>query len=61
MGVARSSFWRGIGLIWSIDRIAYALGYYKVAEKRIPDLGVSFIATLILVLGSVVVVVWSHI
>ncbi|MBT4740211.1 MAG: hypothetical protein HOO09_07485 [Rhodospirillaceae bacterium] len=48
-------------MIWSIDRIAYALGYYKVAEKRIPDLGVSFIATLILVLGSVVVVVWSHI
>ena len=57
-----SDMWAGgIGLVWSIGRVVYALGYYTDAEKRFPGLGISFIATLILVLGSVVAVVWSHI
>lgn len=50
----------GIGFIWCVGRIIYALGYYNASEKRFPGLMASFIATAVLVLGSVIAVVWSH-
>jgi uncharacterized membrane protein YecN with MAPEG domain len=44
----------GIGAIWVIGRILYALGYYQVAEKRALGFGISLLTTLVLLLGSLV-------
>ena len=41
-----------IGAIWIVGRILYAWGYYQAAEKRGPGFGISFLATVILLLGS---------
>ncbi|NKB43471.1 MAG: MAPEG family protein [Alphaproteobacteria bacterium] len=57
-----SDMWAAaVGLVWCVGRLVYAIGYHRDAEKRFPGLGVSFIATLTLILGSVVAVVWPHI
>ena len=42
-----------IGLIWVIGRVIYALGYYKAPEKREIGFGVSSMATLALLGGTV--------
>ena len=42
-----------LGIIWVIGRILYAWGYYQAAEKRGPGFGISFLATAILLLGSI--------
>jgi uncharacterized membrane protein YecN with MAPEG domain len=42
----------GIGTIWVIGRILYALGYYQAAEKRALGFGISLLTTLVLLLGS---------
>ncbi len=44
----------GIGAIWVIGRILYALGYYQTAEKRALGFGISLLTTLVLLLGSLV-------
>jgi glutathione S-transferase len=41
-----------LGAIWVFGRILYAWGYYQAAEKRGPGFGISTLATLILLLGS---------
>jgi glutathione S-transferase len=42
-----------LGSIWVIGRILYAWGYYQAAEKRGPGFGIAFLATAILLLGSI--------
>jgi glutathione S-transferase len=42
-----------LGAVWIIGRILYAWGYYQAAEKRGPGFGVSSLATIVLLLGSV--------
>ena len=42
-----------LGTIWVSGRIFYAWGYYQAAEKRGPGFGISFLATVILLLGSI--------
>jgi glutathione S-transferase len=41
-----------IGSIWILGRILYAWGYYQAAEKRGPGFGISSLATIVLLLGS---------
>jgi glutathione S-transferase len=41
-----------LGLVWIIGRALYAWGYYQSADKRGPGFGISIMATIILVLGS---------
>lgn len=43
-----------LGAIWLVGRVLYAWGYYQAAEKRGPGFGISFLATVILLLGSLV-------
>jgi glutathione S-transferase len=43
-----------LGSIWIVGRILYAWGYYQAAEKRGPGFGISFLATVILLLGALV-------
>ena len=44
----------GVGAAWIVGRIAYAWGYYQAAEKRTIGFGISSLATLILLGGSLV-------
>ncbi len=46
-----------LGMVWIIGRILYAWGYYQAAEKRGPGFGLSFLATIVLLLGSLIGVV----
>ncbi len=41
-----------LGAIWVFGRILYAWGYYQAAEKRGPGFGISSLATIVLLLGS---------
>ena len=41
-----------IGLFWPIGRILYALSYYAAAEKRFAGFGLTFLPSIILVLGG---------
>jgi glutathione S-transferase len=41
-----------IGSVWILGRILYAWGYYQAAEKRGPGFGISSLATIVLLLGS---------
>jgi glutathione S-transferase len=41
-----------LGTIWIVGRILYAWGYYQAAEKRGPGFGISSLATIVLILGS---------
>jgi glutathione S-transferase len=41
-----------LGLVWIVGRIIYAWGYYQAAEKRGPGFGLSSVATIVLILGS---------
>ncbi len=41
-----------IGAVWVFGRILYAWGYYQAAEKRGPGFGISSLATIVLLLGS---------
>lgn len=47
----------GIGTIWIIGRIIYAWGYYQAAEKRGPGFGIASLATIALILGSLIGIV----
>ncbi|NER36797.1 MAG: MAPEG family protein [Oscillatoria sp. SIO1A7] len=47
----------GIGFVWIVGRILYAWGYYQEAEKRLPGFGISALATLALLGGSLVAIV----
>ena len=43
-----------IGLFWPIGRIVFALGYIAAAEKRSVGFGITFFASIILLLGGLV-------
>jgi len=43
--------------IWLVGRTFYAWSYYQAAEKRGPGFGISFLATAVLLLGSLVGIV----
>jgi glutathione S-transferase len=44
----------GIGVIWPVMRVLYALGYHKAAEKRRLPLYLSMPVIYIFVLGSLI-------
>ncbi len=46
-----------LGTVWVIGRIIYAWGYYQAAEKRGPGFGISTLATVVLLLGSLIGIV----
>lgn len=53
--VAVSPLWAaGLGLLWPIGRLWYALGYYQAAEKRSLGLYMSMPPIYIFVLGSLI-------
>jgi glutathione S-transferase len=41
-----------IGVIWPIGRIIYARAYYVAAEKRGPGFGLTFLPSIVLLLGA---------
>jgi glutathione S-transferase len=43
-----------LGAIWIVGRILYAWGYYQAAEKRGLGFAISTLATMVLLLGSLV-------
>ena len=47
----------GLGAVWLVGRVLYAWGYYQAAEKRGPGFGVSSLAAIVLILGSLIGVV----
>ena len=47
----------GIGAIWVVGRILFAWGYYQAAEKRTPGFGISSLATIALLGGTLVGIV----
>ena len=49
----------GIGAVWLVGRIAYAWGYYQAAKKRIIGFGISFISSVVLILGSLIGIILS--
>lgn len=46
-----------LGAVWILGRILYALGYYQAAEKRGPGFGLSTLATVVLIFGSLIGIV----
>ena len=53
--LAVSPIWAAIiGIFWPIGRLAYALGYYRDAPKRLPGLYLSMPPIYIFVLGSLI-------
>ncbi|MDY6936245.1 MAG: MAPEG family protein [Cyanobacteriota bacterium] len=47
----------GIGAVWVVGRIVFAWGYYQAAEKRMAGFAMSTLATLALLLGTLVGIV----
>lgn len=55
-----SPLWSSIlGAVWLVGRIAYALGYYQAAEKRLIGFGLSSLSSTLLLLGSFVGIILS--
>lgn len=58
--IAWEDLWAAIlGGLFVVGRIFYAQGYYKAAEKRSRGFGLSSLATIVLLLGSLVGVVMA--
>ena len=54
-GTVVDPLWAAIvGLVYLVGRIVYARGYISAADKRGPGMMISFIATVVLVLGSLI-------
>ena len=49
----------GIGVVWIVGRIWFALAYYAAAEKRGPGFGLTFSALAVLLLGAMIGIVLS--
>ncbi|MEG4168106.1 MULTISPECIES: MAPEG family protein [unclassified Microcoleus] len=49
----------GIGAVWIVGRILFAWGYYQAAEKRAAGFGISTLATLALLGGSLTGIIMS--
>ncbi|MBE9039239.1 MAPEG family protein [Oscillatoriales cyanobacterium LEGE 11467] len=56
-GFTNPSWGAGIGAVWVVGRILYAWGYYQAAEKRMAGFAIGTLATLTLLLGSLVGIV----
>ena len=41
-----------IGVFWPIGRVLYAVTYYSAAEKRGPGFGMTFLSSVVLLLGG---------
>jgi glutathione S-transferase len=41
-----------VAIFWPIGRVLYALRYYQAAEKRGPGFGISFLSSIVLLLGG---------
>lgn len=53
-----SPLWAGIlGLVWLVGRVLYAVSYIKNPKSRGPGFMISFIASMLLLLGTAVAVV----
>ncbi len=55
--VVSATYATGLGLIWVAGRILYAWGYYQAAEKRGPGFAISLLASMVLLVGSLVGVI----
>jgi glutathione S-transferase len=52
---AWGDLWAGVvGLFWPIGRVIYAVSYYKAAEKRGAGFGLTFLPSIILLIGGLV-------
>lgn len=49
----------GLGLLWIVGRYIYMEGYVEQAEKRAAGFGIQALATIALLLGSLVGVIWT--
>ncbi|WP_373538223.1 MAPEG family protein [Microcoleus sp.] len=49
----------GIGAVWIVGRILFAWGYYQAAEKRAAGFGISTLATLTLLGGSLIGIIMA--
>ena len=41
-----------VGIFWPVGRVLYALGYFRAPEKRSAGFGISFLSSVILLLGA---------
>lgn len=48
-----------LGLVWIVGRYVYMEGYAEAAEKRSAGFGIQALATLILLLGTLVGIIWG--
>ena len=48
-----------LGVVWIVGRYVYMEGYIDAAEKRSAGFGIQALATLILMLGSLVGILWN--
>ena len=55
--VVSPTYAAGLGAVWLVGRVLYAWGYYQAAEKRGPGFGISSLAAIVLILGSLIGVV----
>jgi uncharacterized membrane protein YecN with MAPEG domain len=44
----------GIGLVWIVGRIVYALAYYRDPAKRGPGMLITFAAQIVLFIGALI-------
>lgn len=48
-----------LGIVWIVGRYVYMEGYAEAAEKRSAGFGIQALATLILLLGTLVGIIWG--
>ena len=48
-----------LGVVWIVGRYVYMEGYIEAAEKRSAGFGIQALATLVLLLGSLVGIIWN--
>jgi uncharacterized membrane protein YecN with MAPEG domain len=44
----------GLGVVWIVGRILYAVGYYQAPEKRGPGFGISSLSAIALLIGALI-------
>lgn len=46
----------GLGAVWVVGRIIYAIGYYQATEKRAPGFAIASLSSMVLLLGAIVAI-----